>query len=450
MKHYTKSLFAVIFLALLLFSIGESTAVVAAADVSPGADPTAILKGAVRYKDFNNGGDREIYLGVPDLGVGGNRVEVDAVWQASNDVIYTYTPPATGNETTTVTAGSYTYNLTYPAAGTLNLGTVNYVQILVRNGGATGATVDFNNVILNGQSLGNFSAAVGETKYWKVTGMDLTSGFTLTGTILLSGTQPNSENSKVEIDVGILQFTVTPSAGAGGSIDPSDPQTVNYNETPSFTVTPNAGYHIASVTGCAGTLVNNTYTTGPITGNCTVSATFAVDPLAITTSSPLPSGDVDTPYNQTIAASGGITPYNWSVSSGSLPNGLNLNSSGAITGTPTTSGPFNFIVQVMDAASSTVTKNFSITISSDNARVVGAPPIGSMTIQASYDICPTGGIVQIQALDFIENLKCDHPVSVKLEGGYDPDFTNNSSYTVINGSMTVSDGTVTVENLIVK
>ncbi len=65
----------------------------------------------------------------------------------------------------------------------------------------------------------------------------------------------------------LVSFTVTPSAGANGSINPSTPQTVNYNGTASFTVTPNTGYQIASVTGCGGTLSGNTYTTGQITAD---------------------------------------------------------------------------------------------------------------------------------------------------------------------------------------
>ena len=70
-------------------------------------------------------------------------------------------------------------------------------------------------------------------------------------------------------------YTVTPSAGANGTISPSAPQTVNQNATTSFTVTPNSGYAIASVTGCGGTLSGSTYTTGPVTANCTVTASFA-------------------------------------------------------------------------------------------------------------------------------------------------------------------------------
>jgi hypothetical protein len=77
-------------------------------------------------------------------------------------------------------------------------------------------------------------------------------------------------------------YTVTPSAGANGSISPSTAQTVNYNATASFTVTPNSGYSVVSVTGCGGTLSGSTYTTGPITGNCTVAASFAATTYTIT------------------------------------------------------------------------------------------------------------------------------------------------------------------------
>jgi hypothetical protein len=73
-----------------------------------------------------------------------------------------------------------------------------------------------------------------------------------------------------------ITHTVTPGAGANGTISPSVPQTVAQGATPAFTVTPNAGYG-ASVGGtCGGTLAGNTFTTNAITANCTVTATFQV------------------------------------------------------------------------------------------------------------------------------------------------------------------------------
>jgi hypothetical protein len=66
-----------------------------------------------------------------------------------------------------------------------------------------------------------------------------------------------------------LSYSVIPSVGEGISIVPSTPQTVSHGGTAKFTVTPAVGYGLL-VTGCGGTLSGNSYTTGAITGGCTV------------------------------------------------------------------------------------------------------------------------------------------------------------------------------------
>jgi hypothetical protein len=55
-------------------------------------------------------------------------------------------------------------------------------------------------------------------------------------------------------------------------------------------------------------------------------------------------------YSQTNVASGGATPYAYSVSSGALPAGTNLNAStGTVSGTPTTAGAFSYAIKVTDS-----------------------------------------------------------------------------------------------------
>ncbi len=72
----------------------------------------------------------------------------------------------------------------------------------------------------------------------------------------------------------VPSYTIQTSAGSDGSISPAGPVTAYYGQTYNFTITPNNLYSIKSVTGCSGTLTGNTYTTGPITGDCTVTAVF--------------------------------------------------------------------------------------------------------------------------------------------------------------------------------
>ena len=74
---------------------------------------------------------------------------------------------------------------------------------------------------------------------------------------------------------------VSTSAGTGGSISPSS-RSVAHGEPATFEVTSNSGFAVASVTGCDGCLDGATYTTGAITGPCTVSAEFsAISPASI-------------------------------------------------------------------------------------------------------------------------------------------------------------------------
>ena len=84
-------------------------------------------------------------------------------------------------------------------------------------------------------------------------------------------------------------------------------------------------------------------------------------PLVVTTAS-LADGVVGESYNQTLGASGGVKPYTWGMASGSLPEGLNLDSSGRISGVPSTHGTFSFRVEVTDSLGTKATKDLSITV----------------------------------------------------------------------------------------
>ena len=87
-----------------------------------------------------------------------------------------------------------------------------------------------------------------------------------------------------------------------------------------------------------------------------------LEALSVTNSS-LAEGSVGGSYSQTLEASGGADPKTWSVASGELPAGLSLNgSTGAITGTPSAAGTFNFTVQVDCCTSGMSQRALSIVI----------------------------------------------------------------------------------------
>jgi N-acetylneuraminic acid mutarotase len=118
----------------------------------------------------------------------------------------------------------------------------------------------------------------------------------------------------------IAQYTVTGSAGNGGTISPAS-STVNAGGTSAFTVTPNSGYVISTVTGCGGTLSGNTYTTGTINANCAVTASFAA---AFTWVGGSSTSDATGAYGiQGVAASSNVpsarhAPVTWNDAAGNL------------------------------------------------------------------------------------------------------------------------------------
>ena len=82
-------------------------------------------------------------------------------------------------------------------------------------------------------------------------------------------------------------------------------------------------------------------------------------------------GNVGTAYTGSFVATGGLKPYTYAITSGSLPPGLSLNTgtvpataanAGQVTGTPTTAGTTPYVCVVTDSAANTATTTGSITI----------------------------------------------------------------------------------------
>jgi hypothetical protein len=88
--------------------------------------------------------------------------------------------------------------------------------------------------------------------------------------------------------------------------------------------------------------------------------------------------------NSSLRATGGVKPYTWSIATGSLPDGLTLNTStGEISGTPTTRGLFYVTIRVRDADTSlsSVAKPFAM-------RVYGQPDLVVKAISGPSSALP--------------------------------------------------------------
>ena len=106
----------------------------------------------------------------------------------------------------------------------------------------------------------------------------------------------------------------------------------------------------------SGTLTNS----GTINNSGTLPETISGNPPPKITTASLPDGKEYTAYNETLQADN--TPTQWSVTSGSLPAGLTLNSgTGVISGTPTAAGTYNFTVTATNGNGSD-SKAFTLTV----------------------------------------------------------------------------------------
>jgi hypothetical protein len=264
--------------------------------------------------------------------------------------------------------------------------------------------------ILNGGTQGSLyqtelSATGGVPQYtWSVSSGEVPNGLTLSPSGLLSGYPTGSGTFSFTVSVSD-SATPTPAEATGSvslTVAPETPLTV----TPAYVVGGTQGvaysayfestggigpysFSISSGSLPSGLSLSSEGNGGYLFGTPTVSGSFeftveatdsatpspdvasvnatvviaASPPLTVTTTA-VPTGQQGVAYSQTdvgyadcygttLQATGGISPYAWSLASGSLPIGLTLDADGSICGTPTAAGTFHFTAEVTDSASPT-------------------------------------------------------------------------------------------------
>ncbi|HVU15367.1 MAG TPA: DUF4082 domain-containing protein [Candidatus Didemnitutus sp.] len=182
---------------------------------------------------------------------------------------------------------------------------------------------------------------------------------------------------------GTKQFTATGTYSNGTTQDLTSLATWSSSVTSCATI---ASGGLATTTAQGTTTISAIYQS--ITGSTTL--TVQPQPLAITTTN-LPAGFAGSAYSATLSASGGTTPYAWTIASGALPSGVTLTSSGTLSGTPTVSGTFTFTVKATDAGNpaQNATQSLSMTISATLVSIAVTPANPSVTTGATQQFTAT-------------------------------------------------------------
>jgi len=189
----------------------------------------------------------------------------------------------------------------------------------------------------------------------------------------LTGQGFMSYDFELTFDQNVLQLQ-NPPVDAVGTL--SSGMTITPNPTPgrlrisAFGISPLAGmgtllalkFNVVGAAGTTTTLNWQSFTFNEKIQTGLTNGSFAVCAAINLTPATLPTGTQGSPYNQTLSASGGTAPYNFSVSAGTLPGNLNLSSAGVLSGSPAAAGAFTFAVRTTDANGCFGERQYTLTI----------------------------------------------------------------------------------------
>lgn len=112
---------------------------------------------------------------------------------------------------------------------------------------------------------------------------------------------------------------------------------------------------------------------------------LTVSPAPTVASGALPGGTVGAPYVTKLSVTGGSAPFIWTITQGSLPQGVALFASGAISGTPTQGGTFTFTAVAQDIWGASASGSFTLIIAGKLA-ITTLPPLPNGAVGSPYNL----------------------------------------------------------------
>ncbi|MCM2474840.1 tandem-95 repeat protein [Rhizobium sp. CG5] len=239
----------------------------------------------------------------------------------------------------------------------------------------------------------------------------------------------NSSSNAIGVTVSGTESLTAVSTPSHGSASISG-ATLSYTPTSGYSGTDSFTYTV-------------TDSASGLSDSATVSLTVTAPTLSIAPSS-LPDGTAGTTYSQTLSATSGTSPYSYAVTSGALPDGLSLSSSGAISGTPTSAGSESLTVTATDAYGATGSQAYTLAIAiaapvASNSNATVAANSSSNTIALSLSGGTTASVTVASAPSHGTATASGTSITYTPTSGYSG--TDSFTYTASNAT---GDSTATV------
>jgi hypothetical protein len=312
-----------------------------------------------------------------------------------------------------------------------------------------------------------FAASGGTSPYNFTTISTLPAGITLSSAGVLSGTPtsagsfsitvkaadsatgsgPYSSTTTVVLIVNAPSVSVSPATFVAATVGIATTQTISASGGTS-------PYTFALSSGTLPTGLNLNTTTGVLSGTPTSGGSYSFTlkvtdsstgtgapfsasfPMSFTVAPPtvvvapasFSAPNLAVPFSQTFTASGGTSPFNYSIATGALPAGLTLSATGVLSGIPTAGGTFNFTVKATDSSTGagpySGTQSYSVTIAAPTLTIVQVTlPVAADAIAYAQQLSTTGGTA---------------PYTYSITSGALPTGITLSSTGLISGTSTVT------------
>jgi hypothetical protein len=379
----------------------------------------------------------------------------------------------TGSKTFAIDSGSLPAGLTLSSAGVISgtpaaSGLFLFTAIATDTVGAASSSQSFT-ILINPQlaittaTLPNWTLSLGYSQPITTSGGTGADTFALTSGTLPAGTTLSSAGvvSGTPTTTGTYTFAIKATDALGASVTQTYTVTINPIINVTTTALPNwtvnqAGYsQTIKATGGTGALtfsissgalpdgmglgngvISGTPTTANQISSFTILAmdtvgarnffsyTIQINPAVTFTTASLSNWTVNQPgYSQAISTTGGTGADTFAVTTGTLPTGITMTSTGVFSGTPTATGTFTFTVTATDSVAATATKSYTVVINPTIAITTTSLPNWTAAFAYNKTIATTGGTA---------------PITFVTTGGTLPPGVSLSSSGVLSGTPTTA------------